>query len=71
MGRCLIVLCLFTKFFRVRAKIYDKYPLQTALKIADKEFFPNLHAILLSILTLPVGSVCCERSFSSLRRLKT
>ena len=22
MGRCLIVLCLFTKFFRVRAKIY-------------------------------------------------
>ena len=51
--------------------VNDKYPLQTALKIADKEFFPNLHAILSSILTLPVGSVCCERSFSSLRRLKT
>ena len=50
--------------------VNDKYPLQTALKIADKEFFPNLHAILSSILTLPVGSVCCERSFSSLRRLK-
>ena len=47
--------------------VNDKYPLQTALKIADKEFFPNLHAILSSILTLPVGSVCCERSFSSLR----
>ena len=47
------------------------HPLHTALKIADKEFFPNLHAILSSILTLPVGSVCCERSFSSLRRLKT
>ena len=46
--------------------VNDKYPLQTALKIADKEFFPNLHAILSSILTLPVGSVCCERSFSSL-----
>ena len=50
--------------------VNNKYPLQTALKIADKEFFPNLHAILSSILTLPVGSVCCERSFSSLRRLK-
>ena len=50
--------------------VNDKYPLQTALKIADKEFFPNLHAILSSILTLPVGNVCCERSFSSLRRLK-
>ena len=51
--------------------VNDKYPLQTALKIADKEFSPNIHAILSSILTLPVGSVCCERSFSSLRRLKT
>ena len=51
--------------------VNDKYPLQTPLKIADKEFFPDLHAILSSILTLPVGSVCCERSVSSLRRLKT
>ena len=25
--------------------VNDKYPLQTALKIADKEFFPNLHAM--------------------------
>ena len=25
--------------------VNDKYPLQTAFKIADKEFFPNLHVM--------------------------
>ncbi len=41
-----------------------------ALKLADEEFFPNVHAVLKLILTLPVGSVPCERSFSAMRRLK-
>lgn len=34
-------------------------------------YYPNIHAILLLLLTLPVGTCSCERSFSSLRRLKT
>ena len=33
--------------------------------------FPNILSILLLQLTLPVGTCSCERSFSSLRRLKT
>ena len=34
-------------------------------------YYPNIHTILLLLLSLPVGSCSCERSFSSLRRLKT
>ena len=33
--------------------------------------YPNIHAILLLLLSLPVGACSCERSFSSSRRLKT
>ena len=33
----------------------------------NKVFYPNIHTVLLS---LPVGSCSCERSFSALRRLK-
>ena len=40
------------------------------LQLADKDFYPNVHAILKLLLTLPVGSVSCERSFSKMRRLK-
>ena len=35
------------------------------------QFYPNVHAVLSLLLTLPVGSCSCERSFSALRRLKT
>ena len=37
----------------------------------NKVFYPNIHTILLLLLSLPVGSCSCERSFSALRRLKT
>ena len=44
-----------------------------ACTLAEKNctYYPNIHAILLLILSLPIGSHSCERSFSSLRRLKT
>lgn len=48
----------------------EKMILLDALKFADRDFFPNVHDILKLILTLPVGSVPCERSFSAMRRLK-
>ena len=48
----------------------EEMDLIEALKIADKEFSPNIHSVLLLILTLPVGAVPCERSFSAMRRLK-
>ena len=38
---------------------------------ADPEYYPNVRCILHILLTKPVGSVPCERSFSALRRLKT
>ena len=48
----------------------DKMKLVDVLPLADMEFFPNIHAILRIILTIPVGSVPCEHSFSGLRCLK-
>jgi len=38
---------------------------------AHEDFYPNIRGIFIILLTLPVTNVCCERSFSSLRRLKT
>ena len=37
----------------------------------SQEFYPNIYSILSLLLALPVGSCSCERSFSSLRRLKS
>ena len=36
-----------------------------------REYYPNIHTMLMLLLSLPVGTCSCERSFSSLRRLKT
>ncbi|VDH89360.1 Hypothetical predicted protein [Mytilus galloprovincialis] len=43
--------------------------LKSSLKQAHQDFYPNIRRILLA--TMPVTSVCCERSFLGLRRLKT
>lgn len=40
-------------------------------RLCDPVLFPNIYSILQLLLSLPVGSCCCERSFSALRRLKT
>ena len=45
----------------------NEITLLDALRIADSEFFPNIHSILKLVLTLPVGSVPCEPSFSAMR----
>ena len=44
--------------------------LEEAIELADPNYYPNLHAIFRALLTMPVGSVPCERSFSDMRRLK-
>jgi len=58
-------------------KLHDKTPTETrpkspaeALKCSSRQIFPAIHRILIILLTTPVGSVSCERSFSALRRLK-
>ena len=52
---------------RESPSVLSKYSLSDALKDADKEFSPNIHEIMKLILTLPVGSVPCEHSFSAMR----
>ena len=42
-----------------------------ALSYAHEDFYPNIRRIFIILLTLPITSVCCERSCWSLRRLKT
>ena len=40
------------------------------LILADSDFLPDVHEIIKLILTLPVGSILCERSFSTMQLLK-
>ena len=56
-----------------KAQIFVKITqsLVDTLNFCNEIFFPNVHAMLQLLLTLPVGSVACERSFSKLLRLKT
>lgn len=58
------------KFIADDISLLEKMKLIDVLPLADKDFFPNIHEVLKQILTVPVGSVPCERSFSSMRRLK-
>ena len=48
-------------------------PTSAVQKIAacDREFFPNIHTLIPILCTLPITSAECERSFSTVRRLKT
>lgn len=58
-------------------KYYENMPFEerpananSALSACNPQTFPAIHKILTILLTTPVGSVSCERSFSALRRLK-
>jgi hypothetical protein len=41
-----------------------------AFIFADPDYYPNIREIFHILLTMPIGSVPCERSFSALRSLK-
>ena len=41
-----------------------------AFILADSDYYPNIREIFHILLTMPIGSVPCERSFSGLSRLK-
>ena len=57
------------KFADVPLKQKPKTAWDAAAK-CDATFYPAINKILTIFLTIPVGSVCCERSFSAIRRLK-
>jgi len=40
------------------------------IKMADPDYYPSIRETFHILLTMPMGSVPCEHSFSSLRRLK-
>lgn len=42
-----------------------------ALALCDKNIFPNVHYLLKILCTLPVSTATPERTFSTLKRLKT
>ena len=48
----------------------EKCSVLNALQLANADFFPNVHKVFKLILTLPIGSVPCECSFSAMQRLK-
>jgi len=44
--------------------------LSDAFLLAHPDYYPNIREIFHILLTMPIGSVPCERSFSALSRLK-
>jgi hypothetical protein len=44
--------------------------LSDAFILADMDYYPNIREIFHILLTMPIGSIPCERSFSALMRLK-
>jgi hypothetical protein len=50
---------------------FENIPIsQQSPSYAHEDFYPNIRRIFIILVTFHVASVCCERSFSSLRRLK-
>ena len=55
----------------VDVSLRDELRLAATLSEQHHQYYPNIRAILMLLISLPVGSCSCERSFSSLRRLKS
>ncbi|XP_056017385.1 52 kDa repressor of the inhibitor of the protein kinase-like [Ostrea edulis] len=56
--------------FVQRSQIPESYSVEAVLSFTS-DYYPNIRRIMQLLLCIPVGSCCCERSFSALRRLKT
>ena len=84
LNHCLLLLthiCFVRGTFRWKLKggdlevgehpVHQNIPeLQSALKLADKDLYLNIHTIFKLLIVLTVTSVCCKRLFSALHRLK-
>lgn len=48
----------------------SNYLLEDVICACNPEVYPNLHKLMQVALTIPISSATCERSFSSMRRIK-
>jgi len=46
------------------------FNLNDVKKVIEKQTYPNLYKLLQVALSIPISSATCERSFSSMRRIK-
>lgn len=60
-----------SEFDTADVSLRDELRLATTLAENHNQYYPNIRAILMLLISLPVGSCSCERSFSSLKRLKS
>ncbi|KAF0725767.1 zinc finger MYM-type protein 1-like [Aphis craccivora] len=56
------------KWVNVEKKLTE---IMDILDACDKEFYPNIHFLMKMLATLPISTTTVERSFSTLKRLKT
>ncbi|KAF0702229.1 zinc finger MYM-type protein 1-like [Aphis craccivora] len=52
-------------------QINKDFDLMHFKNIIEKNVYPNINKLLQVVLTLPISSATCERSFSALHKIKT
>lgn len=48
----------------------NNYSFEDLMRACNLEVYPNLYKLMQVALTIPISSATCERSFSSMRRIK-
>ena len=59
--------------WKVRCQVPDNHPdcLVDSISLCNKDLYPNVRACLSMLLAMPVSTATAERSFSTMRRVKT
>ena len=54
----------------LKNSLVNNYLLEDLMCACNPEVYPNLYKLMQVALTIPISSATCERSFSSMRRIK-